>query len=176
MKRQDIVVFTTMIEIYVGKRQGLAFLSKKILMMESVYWGVCTKEPGCFQYLVIWSFSNGHSALFVWTNHVLLFPTCANKACSCPIRRLLKVEYVWHSFQKMESNWTKLGVWDQEGAHCFLWLNYRSPAVNKSRVDFLREVTFWLVAVHGFDDTVEQESFQNLVCRVWEMTLVPRLY
>ena len=39
-----------------GKEARVAFLIKDALGMESIYWGGCMKQPGCFQCFVFWRF------------------------------------------------------------------------------------------------------------------------
>ena len=148
------------------------FPEQRGIAVECIYWGEYTKQPGCFQTIVFWSFCDGHSALFVWKSHVLLLSACANKAWSCPTCHLLNREHVWIVFQAVECPCTKTGLWFQEVAHLILCPNYRrSLAVEKARVDFLREITTELGRIHGFDDTVEQGSMQTLPQGVWEMVL-----
>ena len=77
----------------------------------------------------------------------------------------------------MECPCNKPGLHGKEGPFCFLCPIYRrSLAVQKARVDFLKNVTMGLGWIHGCDDTVELGSFQALVCGVCEMALWPWLY
>ena len=164
-------------KIHCGKEGRVHFLNKEALGMESEYWGECTKHPGVFQSLVSWRYCNGHCAPFVGASHVLLFPTCENKAWSCPISHLLKREHFGSSFHAMECPCTKAGLPDQEGAYWILCHIYRrNLAVKKAIVDLLSEVPMGLVCIHRFDDTVEPGCFQTLVFGVCVMAILIWLF
>ena len=163
--------------IWCWKEARVAFLSKEVLGMESVYGSECTKQPRCLQSFVFWRLFNGHSALFVWTSPVLLFPTCSNKAWSCPICCLLKGEYVWNAFKEMECPCTKPGLPGHERPLWILSPNYRRyQVVAKARVDFQSKVTMRLGCIQRYDDRVESGSSQTLVCGVLEIAILHRLF
>ena len=124
-KMQHIGLFALVIgNIKVGKRKSAAFLIQDALCLMSVHRVECTKQPGIFQSNVLWRLWGGHSALFVWTSYVLLFPGCAKKALSCQFWLLLNGEKFWGAFQAMESPCTNPGLWEEEAAQWFICLNY----------------------------------------------------
>ena len=55
-----------------GKESRVAFLSQGALGIGSIYRGEWRKQPCLLQYLVFWSYFNGHSALVLWTSPVPL--------------------------------------------------------------------------------------------------------
>ena len=74
--------------------------------MVFVHWVEYTLQSGHFHTLLLWSWWDGHFALFVWNSYMLFFLDIEN-AFSWQIRLLLKGEHVWNGFQVMNITCTK---------------------------------------------------------------------